>query len=68
MSPKPDKDDPFVLGVVHPGNQSRPRQVYGILSGDPSRGTMALDAERAPPIGTEVKVELCHAKCAMHAD
>ncbi|KAI0060347.1 hypothetical protein BV25DRAFT_1908395 [Artomyces pyxidatus] len=49
------KDDDFYLSVLQDG---KPSQVYHILSGGPSRGTMALESDRAPVEGT--RVQICH--------
>jgi hypothetical protein len=47
------KDDEFYLGVLHDGELW---QVHHIMSGGPSRGTMALETEVAPRPGTSVQV------------
>ncbi|KAH7923827.1 hypothetical protein BV22DRAFT_1035883 [Leucogyrophana mollusca] len=47
------KEDDFYLGVVEDGQLN---QVYHILSGDPSRGTIALQSHAAPPVGAVVQV------------
>jgi hypothetical protein len=53
MSSKPDKEDEFFLGVLHDGHINA---VHNIISGDPSRGTMALEADIAPSAGSLVQV------------
>jgi hypothetical protein len=55
MPSKPDKDDEFFLGVLRAG---RLEALYHIMSGDPSRGTMALEADSAPAAGETVQVRL----------
>lgn len=56
------KDDEFFLGVLDNSENTteheRPkiRQVYHITSGDPSRGSLALESEAAPSPGTTVQV------------
>jgi hypothetical protein len=47
------KDDEFYLGVLRDGDLW---QVHHIMSGGPSRGTMALESEVAPRPGTSVQV------------
>ncbi|KAH9933271.1 hypothetical protein B0H21DRAFT_84025 [Amylocystis lapponica] len=51
------KDDHFYVGVLH-GRDGSPklRQVYHIISGDPSRGTLALESDAAPPEGSLVQL------------
>ncbi|KAH7915434.1 hypothetical protein BJ138DRAFT_997911 [Hygrophoropsis aurantiaca] len=52
-SNNPFKEDEFYLGVVDNGQLS---EVYRIMSGDPSRGTIALQSPSAPPEGSVVQV------------
>jgi hypothetical protein len=47
------KDDEFYLGVLRDGELW---QMHHIMSGGPSRGTMALETETAPREGTSVQV------------
>ncbi|TFY73718.1 hypothetical protein EWM64_g10294 [Hericium alpestre] len=47
------KDHDFYIGVMQDGT---PAQVYHIMSGDPSRGTIALDSEVAPATGAIVQL------------
>jgi hypothetical protein len=47
------KDDEYYLGVLRDGVVW---QVHHIMSGGPSRGTMALETETAPREGTSVQV------------
>ncbi|KDQ62165.1 hypothetical protein JAAARDRAFT_189527 [Jaapia argillacea MUCL 33604] len=47
------KEDDFYLGALGDGKLS---QVYRIMSGDPSRGTMSLQSGAAPPEGTPVQL------------
>jgi hypothetical protein len=47
------KDDEFYLGVLRDGEVW---QMHHIMSGGPSRGTMALETETAPREGTSVQV------------
>ncbi|EJU05301.1 hypothetical protein DACRYDRAFT_113459 [Dacryopinax primogenitus] len=53
------KEDEFFVGIpfdVEPQNlQTGYQRVYRITSGDPAKGTMALDADDGPPIGTRVQ-------------
>jgi hypothetical protein len=49
------KEDEFYLGVLRDGELW---QVQRIMSGGPSRGTMALETETAPREGTSVQVSL----------
>ena len=46
-------DDEFYLGMLRDGDLW---QVHRIMSGSPSRGTMALETETAPGEGTSVQV------------
>lgn len=53
------KDDTFYVGVqsASPAALGPPSdQLFSILSGDPSRGTIALEGETAPSPGTRVRV------------
>ncbi|KZT64251.1 hypothetical protein DAEQUDRAFT_815115 [Daedalea quercina L-15889] len=61
------KDDLFFLGVLENNAEhgsSKICQVYHINSGDPSRGSLALESESAPSQGTKVQIyrSLAHAK------
>jgi hypothetical protein len=47
------KDDAFYLGVLREGELW---QTHRIMSGAPSRGTMALESETAPGEGSSVQV------------
>ncbi|KAI0250460.1 hypothetical protein BJV78DRAFT_1275785 [Lactifluus subvellereus] len=47
------KDDEFYLGVLRDGNLW---EVHHIMSGGPSRGTMALETETAPGEGSSVQL------------
>lgn len=38
--------------------QSQPYQLYRITAGDPSRGTIALQSDAAPEVGSTVKVDI----------
>ncbi|KAJ3483644.1 hypothetical protein NLI96_g6173 [Meripilus lineatus] len=53
-----DKGDDFYLGVSCGPTSSKDciHQVYHIISGDPSRGSIALEGEDSPAPGTRVKV------------
>ena len=54
---KAAKDDEFYLGVLRDGDgDGELSQVHHIMSGGPSRGTMALETETAPGKGTPVQV------------
>jgi hypothetical protein len=53
LSGKAAKDDEFYLGVQRDGDLW---QVHRVMSGGPSRGTMALETETAPEEGTPVQV------------
>ena len=53
LSRKAAKDDGFYLGVLRDGDLW---QVHCIMSGGPSRGTMAFETETAPGEGTSVQV------------
>lgn len=55
LAGKATKDDQFYLGVLRDGDLW---QVHRVVSGGPSRGTMALDTETAPGEGTSVQVGL----------
>ena len=50
------RDDEFYLGVLRDDGDLW--QLHHILAGGPSRGTMVLDTETAPGVGTSVQV--CH--------
>ena len=50
---KVGKDDAFYLGVLRDGELW---QIHRIMSGGPSRGTMALESETAPREGSSVQV------------
>ena len=50
---KAAKEDEFYLGVLRDEDLW---QVHRIMSGGPSRGTMALETETAPGEGTSVQV------------
>ena len=52
---KTANDDEFYLGVLRDGDGEL-SQVHHIMSGGPSRGTMALETETAPGKGTPVQV------------
>jgi hypothetical protein len=60
---KAAKNDEFYLGVLRNGN-GEPRQVHHIMSGGPSRGTMALETETAPGKGTPVQVRRCNLRAS----
>jgi len=47
------KDNEFYLGVLRDGDLW---QVHHIMAGGPSRGTMALETETAPEVGTPVQL------------
>ncbi|KZT28816.1 hypothetical protein NEOLEDRAFT_1129049 [Neolentinus lepideus HHB14362 ss-1] len=47
------QDEEYFLGVLR---NDRLWQVYRIMSGDPSRGTMSLESGVAPPVGASVKL------------
>ncbi|KAH9917967.1 uncharacterized protein B0H18DRAFT_883271 [Fomitopsis serialis] len=49
------KDDTFFLGTLEPGT-SKIRQVYHIISGDPARGSLAMESDSAPSQGTKVQI------------
>ncbi|TFK48716.1 hypothetical protein OE88DRAFT_1663806 [Heliocybe sulcata] len=49
------QNDEYFMGVL---KDDELWQVYRIMSGDPSRGTMSLESGVAPPVGTSVKVIL----------
>ncbi|KAI0316657.1 hypothetical protein OF83DRAFT_1059991 [Amylostereum chailletii] len=51
------KEDKFFLGVL-PDDSTTCSQMYHIMSGDPSRGTIALESDAAPGVGTRVQVNL----------
>ncbi|KAI0298130.1 hypothetical protein B0F90DRAFT_830891 [Multifurca ochricompacta] len=53
LSGQADKDDEFYLGVLRDGELW---QVHHIMSGGPTRGTMALETETAPGEGVSVQV------------
>ncbi|KIP03728.1 hypothetical protein PHLGIDRAFT_37276 [Phlebiopsis gigantea 11061_1 CR5-6] len=46
------KDDAFFLGVFRHGKRY---QLYNITGGDPSRGTISLQSDAAPDVGSKVK-------------
>lgn len=50
------KDDEFYLGVLRDHHSGGLWQLYHIMAGGPSRGTMALETEMAPAEGTSVQV------------
>ncbi|PSS37078.1 hypothetical protein PHLCEN_2v1117 [Hermanssonia centrifuga] len=50
--PRP-KDEKFYIGVHQ---EHKLHKVYTILSGDPSRGSIALEGESAPEIGSTVQI------------
>jgi hypothetical protein len=50
---KAGKDDAFYLGVLRDGELW---QIHRIMSGAPSRGTMALESDTAPGEGSSVQV------------
>jgi len=51
------KDDQFYLAVLHDNDgNSEMSQLYHITSGDPSRGTLALESEAAPPHNAIVQI------------
>ena len=54
-SRKVAKDNEFYLGVLRDGDLW---QVHRIMSGGPSRGTLALETEAAPGEGTSARVSL----------
>ena len=56
---KAGKDDAFYLGVLRDGELW---EIHRIMSGAPSRGTMALESETSPEEGSSVRVSLpiCH--------
>ncbi|KII96207.1 hypothetical protein PLICRDRAFT_663471 [Plicaturopsis crispa FD-325 SS-3] len=47
------KEDDFYVGVLREGKL---HQVYRVISGDPSRGTMALESHAAPAEGTTIQI------------
>ncbi|KAF8558293.1 hypothetical protein OG21DRAFT_1229085 [Imleria badia] len=49
------KEDEFYVGVIDPSSQQL-TQLHRINAGDPSRGTIALDAASAPKRGSIVRV------------
>lgn len=62
-------DEKFYLGALHgsvvcilysPSVDThmfvKVAQMYNITSGDPSRGTISLESDTAPPLGTKVQV------------
>jgi len=53
---KVGKDDAFYLGVLRDGELW---QIHRIMSGGPSRGTMALESETAPGEGSSVQLFYC---------
>ena len=53
LSGEKAKDDEFYLGVLRDGDLW---QVHRVMSGGPSRGTMALETETAPGEDTSVQV------------
>ncbi|KAF8322523.1 hypothetical protein DL93DRAFT_2151742 [Clavulina sp. PMI_390] len=53
-APNP-KDEDFYLGVLS-ANGENFEKVYTIMSGDPSRGSLALDGEESPAVGSLVKL------------
>jgi len=53
LAGKAGKDDAFYLGVLRDGELW---QIHRIMSGAPSRGTMALESETAPDEGSSVQV------------
>jgi hypothetical protein len=55
LTGKAAKDDEFYLGVLRDGGGEL-SQVHHIMSGGPSRGTMALETETAPGKGAPVQV------------
>jgi hypothetical protein len=63
LNDKAAKDDEFYLGVLRDGNDGL-HQVHHIMSGGPSRGTMALETETAPGEGTSVQVRSLAILCA----
>ncbi|KAI0701929.1 hypothetical protein BC835DRAFT_1411196 [Cytidiella melzeri] len=50
------KDDTYYLGVYTAGLLESPDRLYTIMSGDPSRGTLALEGDTAPVAGTQVRI------------
>ncbi|KAN0114252.1 hypothetical protein V8E52_006902 [Russula decolorans] len=53
---KAGKDDAFYLGVLRDGELW---QIHRIMSGAPSRGTMALESDTAPGEGSSVQLFYC---------
>jgi len=47
------KDDLFYLGALR---QNQLHEIYHITSGDPSRGTISLESDAAPIVGTQVQL------------
>jgi hypothetical protein len=62
LNGKAAKDDEFYLGVLRDGSGEL-RQVHHIMSGGPSRGTIALETETAPGEGTSVQVRSSVVPC-----
>jgi hypothetical protein len=56
------KDDEFYLGVLRDGELW---QIHHIMSRGPSRGTMALEAEKAPREGTSIQVRHLFHDCVL---
>ncbi|KAI0092614.1 hypothetical protein BDY19DRAFT_494858 [Irpex rosettiformis] len=53
------KDDTYYVGVYPPTSFSAcstPAQLYNIMSGDPSRGTIALEGDSSPTEGERVQI------------
>lgn len=66
-----DRQVGAVLPVVASSRSTVPQsfeKIYTITSGDPSRGSLALDGEDSPPAGSRVKVgNLTHSVRGLHS-
>ena len=57
------EEEEFYLGVFRSDDQVS--QIFSIMSGDTSRGTIALNTTRSPPLGS--KVQVCSSPYRLHA-
>ncbi|EMD39702.1 hypothetical protein CERSUDRAFT_92195 [Gelatoporia subvermispora B] len=55
------EEDDYYLGVLHKkGTEAQIERLYQITSGDPSRGSLALDSDTAPGEGATVQASVFH--------
>jgi hypothetical protein len=55
MPTQPHKDDFYFLGIIRNGKLDA---MHTIISGDPSRGTMALETQEAPRKGETIQARI----------